>query len=132
MKDKRKLKRQRPTVHIAVYDRATQQSVGRLVDLTTQGLRVIGKTYMMACNFYHLRLELPQEFAGSRHVSFEARCVWCNPDADAQECDSGFILEGLSSADIERLQLLLQGPFFRVSKYLQAFDLPLVIVPLLC
>lgn len=113
MKDKRKLKRQRATLHIAVYDRAIQQSVGRVLDLTTQGLRIKGKMYMSTWNYYHFRLDLPQEFAGSRHVSFEARCVWCNPDADGQECDSGFILERLSSADIERLELLLQGPCFQ-------------------
>lgn len=110
--DRRKLDRQRPTVVIVVYDRTTQQEVGLLVDLTAQGLRIRGKVQLDSGYFYQLRLEFISQVTSRNYFTIGATCVWSDIVPGTDECDSGFIVDDLSSAEHEQLKLLLKSPFF--------------------
>lgn len=72
----------------------------------------MGKEQMNSGFLYHLRLKLITQVSWLDNFTFEATCVWSAPIPDSDECESGFILVNLSSADAKRLELLLQSQFF--------------------
>jgi len=70
--------RQRPVNYFEVYDYQTRTFRGSLVDLTTEGLRLLSERPMLPGEIHRLQLHLPQAVNGRLEITFEAECRWCN------------------------------------------------------
>lgn len=108
----RKLRRQKPKVSIPVIETSNNQSVGSITDLTIHGLGVTGPKYLISGNTYKFKIDTPKDLTENLNISLEARCIWCNVTNQNQECHSGFIIERISSSDLDRLMQLLKSECF--------------------
>jgi len=71
-----RLKRHDVSVVVEVYDRNTDQHLGRLVNIHNEGLMVMGTGGLQADHVYQLDLVLPESIEGSTHLQLGVDCLW--------------------------------------------------------
>lgn len=72
----RKLERHEMTASIDVWDAASDEYLGRLVNLHTDGLMLLTSSPLQEDKLYQLRLTLPQNLASSGELTLGADCLW--------------------------------------------------------
>ena len=92
--DRRKTERIRLNTEIVVYDTTTQIRVGRLVDISTEGIMVAGGNPMKVNNIYEFRILLPVSIYGKSEIVFDAHCLWCQKINNSSKYQAGFQLRG--------------------------------------
>ena len=75
---------------LRVFDAASSRLLGQMVDLTTDGLMVIGEHAVAARQKYTLRMDLPRNVPMGRHLTVEARCKWCRREPGGDFYSMGF------------------------------------------
>jgi hypothetical protein len=113
MKDRRKTKRRYLLYYMRVFDTASHEQIGNLVDITPQGMMVISEHPLPVGNTYQLRLELTHEVSEKPHMEFEARSVWCRPDVDPAYFNTGFNIPKLSTKDVQIINKINANFSFR-------------------
>ncbi len=104
----RKAKREQSIYYLQVTDRGGGKTVGRLVDLTTEGIMVVSEGPLDPEANYGLQITLPREIAGATEVEFDAQCRWCRPAANPDYFDSGLQVLDISLTHLSRLELLIK------------------------
>ena len=89
---KRKLHRNNLIYYLKVYDQKTDQPLGRLVDITPEGIMLISETPIPSDIDFTLRMEFPKEIFGEERMEFSARSMWCHKDMNPDYYDTGFQL----------------------------------------
>ncbi|MFQ5608153.1 MAG: PilZ domain-containing protein [Candidatus Zixiibacteriota bacterium] len=112
MGEKRNRIRRRTDALLCVYDRNTDEFVGCLVDMTSDGLKLKSPAEIEANAIFQFRMDLPQELKGSDRITFDARSVWLSQDEVSQEYYTCFQMQGVSSEDIDRIEHLIGGSLF--------------------
>ena len=97
--DKRAAKRRKLVYYLKIIDRDTNQTIGKLEDLTAEGLMITSEHPIEVNQVYHLRLHLPPEFPRRKFVVFDAKSCWCRPEVEHGQYGTGFQLLGVSDAD---------------------------------
>jgi len=106
MREKRKLRRRHLVYYLRVVDRSTDQLIGHLVDVTTEGVMIMSDHTFEKGSVYQLRMALPEAVEGSTQVSFEAKCIWSRDGIAPDQYDNGFELLSIlpeHKREIERL-----------------------------
>ena len=106
MEERRKLRRRHLIYYLRVFDRNTDELVGHLVDVTTEGVMLMSEDPFGLGPVYQLRMVLPEAIEGSTQVHFDAKCIWCREGIAPGFYDSGFDLLAISrehKQEIERL-----------------------------
>lgn len=113
MENKRKLKRRFPIYYMKVYDRRSKQMVGRLVDITAEGMRLVSETPIEPGTVFNMRMDLPRPVENHSFLDFKAVSVWCDIDKNPDFFDTGYrILEG-SPGSKEIIEGSFQGYLFQ-------------------
>lgn len=112
MRETRKLKRKQTYTFLGVYDRNTNQFVGRLVDMTKEGVKLRSMAAMETNAVFQFRLDLPFDINGSKEIVFNARSIWCNKCSDSGQYNIGFQVQDVPQTEVARIDLLLQGSLF--------------------
>ena len=86
----RRVERAHLIYFLRVFDAASSELLGQMVDLTTDGLMVIGERAVSARQKYTLRMDLPRNVPMGRHLTVEARCKWCRREPDGDFYSMGF------------------------------------------
>lgn len=97
--ERRKLERVQLYYYLKVFDRDTDKVVGRLVDITPEGLMLICESKLKPDTAYRFYMTLPDGFDYKRHVEFDAVCRWCKPDVNQKYYDAGFHLTRIDRRD---------------------------------
>ncbi len=88
------------TPHVVkVYDTETGHYMGRIVDITADGMMVVTQELLTAGRRFHLRVILPTIVHSKSDVVVDARVVWCQPDANPSFCKVGFQFLNLAGDD---------------------------------
>jgi len=90
MDERRKQTRRLLTYFSRVIDRESRQLLGYLVDLTTDGIMIVGSFPIRANALFRLRIDLPENYSDKNQVEFRAKVVWSQPDPDSELHRSGF------------------------------------------
>lgn len=99
-KKNRRHTRRRVGVILRVFERKTGMNIGRLVNISQEGLKVSGKEALAVGRRYELGMILPEPLEGSNTLKFDARVVWSRPAADAAEgYHAGFQLINIEKND---------------------------------
>lgn len=81
---RRRLKRSHLLFYLKLVNRNTGDLVGHLVDITTEGIRLISENPIPTDTIFKLRMVLPAGFSASEHLDIDAKSLWCqrseNPD----------------------------------------------------
>lgn len=112
MDGKRKFKRWYANSFFGVYDKRTEEFVGYLVDMTVAGLKLESKTAIETNALFQFRIDLPEEVAGSKDITFSAKSVWCKPVEDRKQFAIGFEMYDLVDSELKKIELLLEGQLF--------------------
>lgn len=91
MKHERKAPRRHLIYYLRVYDRASGQQLGHLVDLTTEGVMLVSERKLEK-GVHALRMDLPATICGKTVLEFDAECLWSRNDVNPDFYDSGFRL----------------------------------------
>ncbi len=90
MKDIRALKRRHLIYYLDVFDNKNEKMLGKLVDITTRGIKLVSRQPIDIDRDYSLRLIFPEGYFRSRDLSFEAKSVWSANDINPDFYDTGF------------------------------------------
>lgn len=86
----RALKRRHLVYYLEVYDDTANQLLGHLVDLTTNGLKLVSKKRIPTNRNYRLRMMLPEGYFSQKDIYFEAKSLWSSNDVNPDFYDTGF------------------------------------------
>ncbi|MDM8540622.1 PilZ domain-containing protein [Desulfococcaceae bacterium HSG9] len=104
---RRRLKRVHLFYHLLVFDRTTGHLVGNVVDVSVQGLKLMGKEALTVDEVYELKMALPKTKPeiGTREIEFDVSCIWCNKGY-SDFYDSGFELRNIEMKDTQLIRSL--------------------------
>jgi len=109
---KRHFPRARARIEIAVYNKKTSEQVGRLVDISTEGIMLAGGLRMDVDTIYEFRIKLPVSIYGKHTISFDALCIWSNRDNASSDFRAGFQIIDPTPDLKELLDLMMHSPEF--------------------
>ncbi len=107
MNNKRNLKRRHLFYYLRVFNRATGEVLGHLVDMTTQGINLISEKPIETDTIFQLQIELPEEVAEQGKVSFDAESVKCVRDINPDFFSTGFKIVNIDQDNTQILQFLI-------------------------
>ena len=113
MKDKRKIKRRYLLYYMRIYDAATRQQIGNLVDITPHGIMIVSEKPLPEGHTTRLRMELTNEVADKPYMEFSAHSKWCEPDIIPNMYNTGFEILDLAAEDVEIIHRIIQEFGFR-------------------
>ncbi len=108
MEEARTQKRNNLIYYLRVHDQNTNRLIGRVVDITTGGIRVYSKEPVRVDRVFQLRMDLPDSIGGDRHISIDARSVWCKRGANPDLYETGFETNNISPEDSEIIKRLIR------------------------
>ena len=106
MSEKRKCIRANLIYYLKVYDRANEQCIGHLVDISVGGLQMIGESEIAHGEDKDLIIRLPEDHP---HESFsvKAKSCWSKTDVNPDYIASGHSFSGLSPEGIKFIKMLI-------------------------
>lgn len=113
MLEKRKLKRCHLIYYLRVFNKNTQELLGHLVDVHTEGMMLLSETPIETPANFQLQMILPEEILGTQTWNFEAQSKWCGLDANPQFYKTGFQFLYAFPHDIELIENLIEDYGFR-------------------
>jgi len=87
-----------------VVHRDSGQALGRLVNITTEGMLVITSQSFQKGEIYPLSVILPRRVADTQVLECEAEVKWCRPDGNPSYHAVGMQFMNLSHEDIKIIQ----------------------------
>jgi c-di-GMP-binding flagellar brake protein YcgR len=90
MEDYRHRPRKNTPHLVRVINEDTGKTVGRVVDITADGMMLVTKHKIVSGKLYNFRIVLPVMVHHRSDVSLEARCIWTTPDANSEFSKCGF------------------------------------------
>ncbi len=104
---RRHLKRRHLVYYLRVFDQSTNELVGHLVDITTEGVKLVRETPVNPGASHRLSMQLPARLEGSYDVRFAAECLWCRPDENPSFFVAGFHITGAAKRDLDLITELV-------------------------
>ena len=77
MSDRRGRRRRRTSDYFLVYDQETNELIGRIIDLTAGGARLISEEPVPVPRTVQCKLVMPHMVGRHRHLYIEVECKWC-------------------------------------------------------
>lgn len=102
--ENRVLKRRHLIFYLEVYDDQTGELLGHVVDVTTQGMKLVSKNPIPSAKEYRLRMALPEGYFDQPALSFEAKSLWSYNDINPDFFDTGFEIKNVM--DPKTIQIL--------------------------
>ena len=88
--ERRNIDRLKLFYYLRVYDRTTRDSIGSVVDISPQGMKMIGDKYVLPESLQSFLILLPEGSIFGESLEIDARCRWCNEDKTNKSYESGF------------------------------------------
>jgi hypothetical protein len=92
MRNRRILERRNLIYYLQVVDRNSGELIGRLVDITVQGMMLVSEQALPTNQLFQLRMMLPSGATIEPYIDFEAQSVWCQHDLNPTFFNTGFKL----------------------------------------
>jgi len=110
MEDRRKTARIRLTNDIGVFDTQTKTRIGKLVDISTEGIMLASGNPMEINTVYEFRVPMPISIYGKNEIICNAVCLWCNKTNSPSGYQAGFQLVGKDPALKEMIAIWMKSP----------------------
>ncbi|MEA1935035.1 MAG: PilZ domain-containing protein [Thermodesulfobacteriota bacterium] len=88
--DGRTLKRRHLIYYLEVFNENNDELLGHVVDITTKGIKLIGKHPIKSKQEFSLHMKLPEEYSASGLLKFDAVSLWSNKDVNPDFMVTGF------------------------------------------
>lgn len=117
MEEQRRLKRRHTYYYSRIFDEDTKELKGRLVDISTNGMKLISDEPIEIDRTFQLKMILPIGIEGKKSISFGAKSKWCKKASNPDLYDSGFQLVSISPDNVEVIEHLIQETTFTDSSF---------------
>lgn len=108
MAKRRKNKRVHLIYYLLVFDNDSDQLVGHIVDITTDGIKLMSRIPLIPDKIYNFKMILPEGIdETSREISFKAKSRWCKDKMYSDFYGIGFKFEDISEEDITTIKHLI-------------------------
>lgn len=108
MREKRNSRRIHLIYYLLVFNDETNQLIGHVVDMATEGIKLMSKEPILPNKEYRFRMLLPSEMEGkSKQITFNVKCVWSQEKLYSDFYGSGFQFKDISPDDIEIIKDLI-------------------------
>lgn len=84
---------------VRVLDADSGKAVGRIVDITADGMMVVTKEKIVVGKHYNYRIILPVMVHHRSDVCVDAKAIWTKADKNSDFCRAGFKFIGLPGED---------------------------------
>jgi len=109
MKDNRKFRRVNLAKHPEIYDAHSGKLLGKMVDISTDGFKMVANGEMKQDKEYFFNIVVPAEKYGEKkHVDVKARVRWCGKEGSPELLTSGCYLveiDALGRLDLATIML---------------------------
>ncbi|MDR0621114.1 MAG: PilZ domain-containing protein [Deltaproteobacteria bacterium] len=107
--EKRTLARRELIYYLKVIEHLSSQELGRLVDIHTRGLLLIGQNCLNVGQDYPINIEMPKVLSeqGYPPIEAKARCVWVHPSQARPFNESGLMFTETSEEARRSINLLI-------------------------
>jgi len=103
VKERRKFKRRLLVYNMEVFDSDTSEPLGRMVDITPEGLLVVSVNPITTGVTLNLYVELPSDIFGATRVNFTAVVRWCSHDINPDLFDTGLEFTQIADENMENI-----------------------------
>lgn len=83
-------KRKNIVYYLEIHDEETGKPLGRLVDMTTKGLKMVSEEPIEVNRLFRLRVDLPEGYFMQSTLALEAQSMWCTKDINKDYYVTGF------------------------------------------
>jgi len=111
MNERRSARRGRLNYFVTVRDRITGLALGRIIDISGNGMRLFGEEHLGPGEVHRLQIELPRGYDRSQQLLCDATGIWNAPDLHPDF--PGFYDTGLRLVDISNPDRLLLEDLIR-------------------
>ncbi len=107
--NRRSKRRQTVETVVTIMDRMSGDAVGRLVNITTEGLMLVNTSPLSTDTLYQVSLMLPEPINGVNEIELGMDCLWTSPTtADADMYWSGCHIIDISDDMLVHLEQLVK------------------------
>ena len=99
MREHRRRPRKNTPHHVKVIDQETGKVMGRVVDITADGMMVICHEHLSIGRKFHFRIVLPVIVQDRSHLEIHCEAVYCNQDPNPSFFKAGFRFLNLPGED---------------------------------
>ncbi len=99
MQKQRNRPRKNTPNHVKVLDQESGKMIGRIVDITADGLMLVTPSKIDTGRHFHFRIILPRMSGGKTDICVEAEAVWCEQDTNPKYFKVGFRFINLPGND---------------------------------
>lgn len=107
IESQRSYKRSSLLFYLQVVIRSTGQPVGRLVDITPEGIRLVSEEEIPTDTTFEFRVILPEGFSGGEYLDVDAKSVWSKRTPNPKLFESGFMLINGTDEQVEMIENLI-------------------------
>jgi hypothetical protein len=93
--------------YLILYDPATDQAIGNMIDVNPEGLRFISPSPLPVGAMTEIKMIFPEPFEGKSSLLFEGVVRWCGPDVNPDMYALGLEIQLISPDDLDLLLHLI-------------------------
>jgi len=108
MEERRKSERNNPFYYLRVFDTGKRQFEGRVINLTPEGMTLIGEEEVGKDIYFKFRMTLPETIPDRKQMTLSVKSIWCKEDKEPGYYRIGFCFENLSPRNHETICQLCQ------------------------
>jgi hypothetical protein len=108
MDDKRSRRRLHVISYLKVQEKVTDETLGRVVDMSMEGLGLFGQNPLTPDTKIELKMILPHAIEGRDEINFSGRVVWSQASDHPGFYDSGVQLVDVSEPDVVLLEQFIE------------------------
>ncbi|MCZ6819628.1 MAG: PilZ domain-containing protein [Calditrichaeota bacterium] len=107
MLTKRKAKRDIVAIPLSVFEESADEPIGHLMNVTPNGIMLRSSRPIKTQSLFRLLVVLPGKLFGPRHVTLEAKSIWCRREDDFHTYHAGFQLRNLDAKTQKSVESLI-------------------------
>lgn len=104
----RRQERTKLIYHLRVFDARRKRLLGHMVDITPEGLMLIGENPLPVGRKLSLRMDLPRNLMVDTHLTFSAESKWCVKDQNGDFYSMGLRIVKITPEALSMVQKLAQ------------------------
>ena len=107
MTDRRRLTRYEVAEYYAVVERGSSRPVGRLANLSIEGVMLVTEQEIKKRSVLKLTLNLSDPVLGHDSIDFDAECCWCRKGKGVDWFESGYKFRNIPLEDQTTIMCLV-------------------------
>ena len=107
MEGSRSLKRRHLVYYLEVFDNESDELLGKLVDITTRGIKLVSKSKIPINKMFSIRMILPEGYFRNQELRFDMKSIWSSNDVNPDFYDTGFEVANLKRDERKMIRRLI-------------------------